>query len=155
VFSTARRQLAGEGSAQRDGFHKRCRIAREIATRREELRQRKDVHSAQRPTVEMIMRLVLKAAAASAFLALGATLALAQTSTQTTPSDSPSKSEPGAPQQGPGKQVPSPSMGTGSRPIGPPSTQEVAPGKNPTGESVEKKKSDSNDKDMGNPPAKK
>jgi hypothetical protein len=31
----------------------------------------------------------------------------------------------------------------------------VAPGKNPTGESVEKKKSDSNDKEMGNPPAKK
>jgi hypothetical protein len=107
------------------------------------------------PTVEMIMRLVLKATAASALLALGATLALAQTSTQTTPSDSPSKSEPGAPEQGPGKQVPSPSMGTGSRPIGPPSTQEIAPGKNPTGESVEKKKSDSNDKEMGSPPAKK
>ena len=82
-------------------------------------------------------------------------LALAQTTTQTTPSDSPSKAEPGAPEQGPGKQVPSPSMGTGSRPIGPPSTQEIAPGKNPTGESVEKKKSDSNDKEMGNPPAKK
>jgi len=45
-------------------------------------------------------------------------------------------------------------MGTGSRPIGPPATQELAPGKNPTGESVEKKKSDSNDKEMGNPPAK-
>jgi len=103
----------------------------------------------------MIMRLVLKATAASALLALGATLALAQTSSQTTPSDSPSKSEPGAPQQGPGKQVPSPSMGTGSRPIGPPSTEQVAPGKNPTGESVEKKRSDFNDKEMGNPPPKK
>ena len=96
------------------------------------------------------MRFVLKVTAASALLALGATLAAAQTSTQ-----SPSKSEPGAPTQGPSKQVPSPSMGTGSRPIGPPSTQEVAPGKNPTGESIEKKKSDSNDKEMGNPPAKK
>jgi hypothetical protein len=96
----------------------------------------------------MIMRLVLKATAASVLLALGATLAVAQTQT-------PSKSEPGAPEQGPSKQVPSPSMGTGSRPIGPPSTQEMAPGKNPTGESVEKKKSDSNDKEMGNPPAKK
>jgi hypothetical protein len=31
----------------------------------------------------------------------------------------------------------------------------MAPGKNPTGESVEKKKSDANDKEMGNPPAKK
>jgi len=97
------------------------------------------------------MRLALKAAAASALLALGATLALAQT----TPSDSPSKAEPGAPQQGPGKQLPSPNMGTGSRPIGPPASEQVAPGKNPTGESVEKKKSDFNDKEMGNPPAKK
>jgi len=103
----------------------------------------------------MIMRLALKAAAASALLALGATLALAQTSAQTTPSDSPSKAEPGAPQQGPGKQLPSPNMGTGSRPIGPPASEQVAPGKNPTGESVEKKKSDFNDKEMGNPPAKK
>jgi hypothetical protein len=103
----------------------------------------------------MIMRLALKAAAASALLVLGATLALAQTSAQTTPSDSPSKAEPGAPQQGPGKQVPGPNMGTGSRPIGPPSSEQVAPGKNPTGESIEKKKSDSNDKEMGNPPAKK
>jgi hypothetical protein len=103
----------------------------------------------------MIMRLALKAAAASALLVLGATLALAQTSAQTTPSDSPSKAEPGAPQQGPGKQVPSANMGTGSRPIGPPTSEQVAPGKNPTGESIEKKKSDSNDKEMGNPPAKK
>ena len=100
------------------------------------------------------MRHVLKAAAASALLAVGATLALAQTSSQTTPSDSPSKAEPGAPEQGPGKQVPTPSMGTGSRPIGPPSTEQLAPGKNPTGESVEKKKGDANDKEMGNPPAK-
>jgi len=56
------------------------------------------------------MRLALKAAAASALLALGATLALAQTSAQTTPSDSPSKAEPGAPQQGPGKQAPNPNI---------------------------------------------
>ena len=96
------------------------------------------------------MRLALKAAVASALLALGATLALAQT----TPSDSPSKAEPGAPQQGPGKQAPNPNMGTGSRPIGPPASEQVAPGKNPTGESIEKKKSDFNDKEMGNPPAK-
>jgi hypothetical protein len=102
----------------------------------------------------MIMRLVLKAAAASALIGVGATLALAQTSAQTTPSDSPAKAEPGAPEQGPGKQVPDPNMGTGSRPMGPPATQQVAPGKNPAGESVEKKKSDSNDKEMGNPPAK-
>src|SRR5260370_40622526 len=100
------------------------------------------------------MRYVLKAAAASALLAAGATLALAQTSAQTTPSDSPSKSEPGAPDQGPGKQVKTPNMGTGSRPIGPPSDQQVAPGKNRTGESIEKKKSDSNDKEIGNPPPK-
>lgn len=98
------------------------------------------------------MRLLLKAAAASALLAVGGTLALAQTSTQTTPSDSPSKAEPGAPEQGPGKH--GPSMGTGSRPIGPPATQQVAPGKNPTGESIEKKKGDANDKEMGNPPPK-
>jgi len=122
----------------------------EICRPVEELRQCEDVHSAPRPTVEMIMRYVLKVTAASALLALGATLAAAQTNTQT-----PSKSEPGAPEQGPSKQVPSPSMGTGSRPIGPPSSQEVAPGKNPTGESIEKKKSDANDKEMGNPPAKK
>ncbi|HJZ30431.1 MAG TPA: hypothetical protein VKF35_04970 [Hyphomicrobiaceae bacterium] len=99
------------------------------------------------------MRAMLKVVAASALLMVGATFAVAQTST--TPSNSPSKAEPGAPQQGPGAQVPSPSMGTGSRPIGPPTTEQVAPGKNPTGESVEKKKSDSNDKEMGNPPAKK
>jgi hypothetical protein len=103
----------------------------------------------------MIMRLVLKAAAASALLAMGATLALAQTSAQTTQSDSPSKAEPGAPEQGPAKQVPSPGMGTGSRPMGPPATEQVAPGRNPTGESIEKKKGDSNDREMGNPPAKK
>jgi hypothetical protein len=121
----------------------------------QELSRRKDVVFAEKATVEMIMRLALKASAASALLVLGATLALAQTSAQTTPSDSPSKAEPGAPQQGPGKQVPSPTMGTGSRPIGPPSSEQVAPGKNPTGESIEKKKSDSNDKEMGNPPAKK
>ncbi len=101
------------------------------------------------------MRHVLKAAAASVLLTVGATLAIAQTSSPTTPSDSPSKAEPGAPDQGPGKQGKSPTMGTGSRPIGPPTTEQVAPGKNPTGESIEKKKSDANDKEMGNPPVKK
>jgi hypothetical protein len=136
-------------------LHHSCLAAVRIPRCQEELSRWKDVDLDKRPTVEMIMRLVLKAAAASALLAIGATLAIAQTSTQTTPSDSPSKAEAGAPEQGPGKQVPGPNMGTGSRPIGPPSTEQVAPGKNPTGESVEKKKSDFNDKEMGNPPAKK
>jgi hypothetical protein len=94
------------------------------------------------------MKPVLKAVAASALLALGTTIAIAQT-------DSPSKAEKGAPDQGPGSQAPKSDTGTGTRPMGPPATQEVAPGKNPTGESVQKKKGDSNDKEMGNPPAKK
>src|SRR5262245_16653296 len=117
----------------------------------------------------MIMRLVLKAAAASVLLAMGATLALAQATTrppdqQVAPGRNPTgesvekkKSNSNDPEMGnpPAKQAPSPSMGTGSRPIGPPSTQQVAPGKNPAGESVEKKKSNSNDPEMGNPPVKK
>jgi hypothetical protein len=98
-------------------------------------------------TMEMIMKHLLKLAAAGALLAAGATISLAQTDTKTTPSDSPSKAEKGSPDQGPGKQ--GPSVGTGSRPIGPPATEQMAPGKNPTGQSVEKKKSEANDPQSG------
>ena len=75
---------------------------------------------------------ILKIAAAAVLVAGGATLALAQTqapSPNTTQRDSPSKSEPGAVQQGPAPQVPEKS-GSGSRPIGPPvNPAEPAPGR--------------------------
>lgn len=98
---------------------------------------------------------MIKIAAAAAALAFGATLALAQSpapSTKTTPSDSPSKAQPGAPEQGPGKQVPTPSdkQGTGGAAIGPPADP-ATPGKapNPTGQTKEKQKSDQDDPGMG------
>jgi hypothetical protein len=94
------------------------------------------------------MKSVLKAVAASALLALGTTIAIAQT-------DSPSKAEKGAPDQGPGSQAPKSDTGTGTRPMGPPASQEVAPGKNPTGQTVEKKKSEGDDPRSGGVPAKK
>ena len=89
---------------------------------------------------------IIKIAAAAALLAGAATLALAQTpAPNTTQKDSPSKAQPGAPDQGPGKQVPSNDPGVGSRPIGPPSTTTPAPAPNPTGVSQEKQKSEQND----------
>jgi hypothetical protein len=90
---------------------------------------------------------IVKTAAAAALLACSITLAYAQT--KTTPSDSPSKAEPGAPEQGPGKQVPTGKQGptgTGGAAIGPPATQPTpAPTTNPTGMSKEKQKSDQED----------
>ena len=89
----------------------------------------------------------IKIAAAAALLMGGASFALAQTSTQTTPSGSPSQAQPGAPDQGPGNTPPSsPPSGTGGAAIGPPSdTTTPAPGNNPTGMSKEKQKSEQND----------
>jgi hypothetical protein len=96
------------------------------------------------------MAKLLKATAAALLLGCGATVALAQTTTppSTTEKSSPSKAQPGAPTQGPGKQVPQ----AGSRPIGPPadsSATTTAPGTNPTGMSVEKEKSEANDPRTG------
>jgi hypothetical protein len=93
----------------------------------------------------------LKILAAGALLAGGATLALAQapTTPNTTEKSSPSKSEPGAVDQGPAPQVPQKGQQSGSRPIGPPTTAVPAPGNNPTGESKEKRKSDQNDPQTG------
>jgi hypothetical protein len=101
------------------------------------------------PTKEMFMQ-IIRIAAAAALLAGAATLALAQTpAPNTTTKDSPSKAQPGAPDQGPGKQVPSNDPGVGSRPIGPPSTTTPAPAPNPTGVSQEKQKSEQNDPQVG------
>jgi hypothetical protein len=95
---------------------------------------------------------MLKTVAAAALLAGGATLALAQApTTKTTPSDSPSKAQPGAPDQGPGKQVPAPAegakgTGTGGAAIGPPADPATpAPGSNPTGQTKQKQKSEQDD----------
>jgi hypothetical protein len=92
---------------------------------------------------------ILKIAATTALLAGGATLALAQTTppTATTPSDSPSKAQPGAPDQGPGKPAPT---GVGGAAIGPPADPAApATAKNPSGQSKEKQKSDQDDPQMG------
>jgi hypothetical protein len=90
---------------------------------------------------------IIKAVAAAALLACGATFAFAQTQTapptKTTPSDSPSKAEPGAVDQGPGKQAPT---GTGGAAIGPPANPATpATPPNPTGMSQEKQKSEQDD----------
>ena len=82
--------------------------------------------------------------AASALLAAAATVAAAQ---QTTPAPQ-SKSEMGAQEQGPSKQVPD-NSDVGSRPIGPPDTAVTAPGKNPSKESAAKRKSDQDDPTQG------
>ena len=87
---------------------------------------------------------LLKIIAVAAFVASGATLAGAQTTTA--PKDAPSKADPGAPQDA-GKQT-SPS-GVGSAPIGPPTTSPAPDAKNPAGMSEEKKKSESNDPQQG------
>jgi len=92
------------------------------------------------------MKLV-KGFAAAALIACGATYSFAQTPTQTTPSDSPSKAQPGAPDQGPGKQAPT---GSGGAAIGPPATStEPAPSNNPAGQTKEKQKGDQDDPRMG------
>jgi hypothetical protein len=126
--------------------------------------------------METLMTIV-KAAAAAVLLACGATLAFAQTTPpQPTPSESPSKAQPGAPDQsskaptgtggaatpvpgaaakgkaeaGAPTQSSQPAEGTGSRAIGPPAdTATPAPGANPTGISKEKQKSDQEDPAMG------
>ena len=89
---------------------------------------------------------IVKAVGAAALLACGATLVLAQTTTPptvTTPSDSPSKAEPGAPDQGPGKQAP---KGSGGAAIGPPAEGTApTPGNNPAGVTKEKRKSNQDD----------
>jgi hypothetical protein len=89
------------------------------------------------------MRKVLQMAAAAALVASGATLAFAQTTPQAK-----SKSEAGAPQQGPGKEVPNAATGTGAGTGG---TTMPAPGTppNPTGMSKEKQKSEANDPQQG------
>lgn len=94
---------------------------------------------------------IIGTVAAAALLACGATLALAQApSTKTTPSDSPSKAQPGAPDQGPGKQVPdAKGTGTGGAAIGPPADPAPAPGNNPTGQSKQKQKSEQDDPMQG------
>ena len=90
---------------------------------------------------------LLKIIAVAAFVASGATLAGAQT--QTTPSDSPSKAQPGAPDQGPGSTAKK-QEGVGSAPIGPPtSAPSATTPSNPTGMSPEKKKSEQNDPGTG------
>jgi hypothetical protein len=116
---------------------------------------------------------IAKAAAAAVLLACGSTLAFAQTTPpQSTPSESPSKAQPGAPDQsskaptGPGGAMPvpgaaakgkaeagaptqssQPDEGTGSRAIGPPAAPAAGP--NPTGMTKEKQKSDQEDPAMG------
>jgi hypothetical protein len=125
--------------------------------------------------METLMTIV-KAAAAAVLLACGSTLAFAQTTPpQSTPSESPSKAQPGAPDQsskaptGTGGATPvpgaaakgkaeagaptqsnQPAEGTGSRAIGPPTAPAApAPGTNPTGMTEEKQKSDQGDPAMG------
>ena len=92
---------------------------------------------------------ILKVAATAALLAAGATLAVAQTNApapNTTNKESPSKAQPGAPEQGPAKQVPE----AGSRAIGPPANPaDPAPGKNPAGVTKEKQKSDQESPETG------
>jgi hypothetical protein len=89
------------------------------------------------------MSKLLKMAAAAALFAGGATLAIAQTS----PPDK-SKAEAGAPQQGPGQEVPKAGTGTGAGTGG---TAMPAPGTppNPTGITQEKQKSEANDPQQG------
>jgi hypothetical protein len=86
---------------------------------------------------------LLKMVAAAALFAGSATLAIAQTS----PPDK-SKSEAGAPQQGPGQEVPKAGTGTGAGTGG---TAMPAPGTppNPTGITQEKQKSEANDPQQG------
>lgn len=91
-----------------------------------------------------LMRKLFQMAAAAALVASGATLAVAQTTPPTK-----SKSEAGAPQQGPGKAEPNAATGTGAGTGG--TTTTPAPGTppNPTGMSKEKQKSEANDPQQG------
>ena len=92
---------------------------------------------------EHSMSKLLKMVAAAALFAGSATLAVAQTS----PPDK-SKAEAGAPQQGPGQEVPKAGTGTGAGTGG---TAMPAPGTppNPTGITQEKQKSEANDPQQG------
>ena len=94
---------------------------------------------------------IVKAAAAAVLLACGSTLVFAQTTPpQSTPSESPSKAQPGAPDQSSKAPTSQPAEGTGSRAIGPPAAPAApAPGPNPTGMTKEKQKSDQEDPAMG------
>jgi hypothetical protein len=116
------------------------------------------------------MKTVLKATALATLLAFGASAAIAQTppakskteagapdqgpAAKSTPgTGSPaapaakSKSEAGAPDQGPAVKE-----GVGSRPMGPPATQTPGKAPNPTGVSEEKQKSEGNDPRTGGVP---
>jgi hypothetical protein len=87
------------------------------------------------------MSKILKAASAAAVLAFGATIAIAQTP------PAKSKSEAGAPEQGP---TPAPgSAATGAAPGAPTTTPTPGTPPNPTGMSQEKQKSESNDPQQG------
>lgn len=88
--------------------------------------------------------------AAAAVLLMGtATFASAQTPPAQTP-PAKSKSEPGAPTQGPtNPNQTETTPGVGSRPIGPPADMSPAPGDNPTGVTKEKQKSDQDDPRSG------
>ena len=96
---------------------------------------------------DTFMSHLLKIIAIAAFVASGAILAGAQTTTK----DSPSKAQPGAPDQGPGNATqPTTPSGVGSAPIGPPATStDPTTKQNPTGMSEEKKKSETNDPQQG------
>ncbi len=91
------------------------------------------------------MSSILKALAAAAFLASGASIAAAQTQTEP---PAKSKTEPGAVQQGPSPQTPG-SAATGAAPGAPAATQTPGAPPNPTGMSKEKQNSDSNDPQQG------
>jgi hypothetical protein len=93
---------------------------------------------------------IAKIAAVATLLLGSASFAFAQapSTPPTTGTDSPSKSQPGAPEQGPAKQAPGAS--TGTRPLGPPANPaEPAPGNNPTGVTKEKEKSTQEDPQSG------
>jgi hypothetical protein len=89
------------------------------------------------------MRKALEVFAAAVLLAAASSFAVAQ---QTSPTPK-SNSEMRPPQQGPS--TGSGKDGVGSRPIGPPDTAIPAPGKNPTGESKAKRKSEEADPNEG------
>jgi hypothetical protein len=88
-----------------------------------------------------VSKTTLKTMAAVTLFAVGTSFAIAQ---QNSP---PAKSKSEIQEKGPSMQEPS--SGVGSRPIGPPDTAVPAPGKNPTGESKSKQRSEQNDPRSG------
>ena len=88
------------------------------------------------------LKTTLRTMAAVTLFAVGPSFALAQQ--QTSP---PAKSKSQVQEKGPNMQEPS--SGVGSRPIGPPDTAVPAPGKNPTGESKSKQRSEQDDPQSG------